>query len=76
MAKLKGKVYAVTAHLTSWGVNRHVVISANKKIIGNGVVNSKGLLTVHFTRKKATTFMAVFTGDKNDYPARATKGLH
>ena len=69
-------MYAVTAHLTSWGVNRHVVISANKKIIGNGVVNSKGLLTVHFTRKKATTFMAVFTGDNNDYPARATKGLH
>jgi hypothetical protein len=71
VAKLKGKVYVVTAHLASWGVNRHVLISANKKIIGNGVVNTKGLLSVHFTRKKATAFMVVFTGDKNDYPARA-----
>ncbi|BEP14571.1 hypothetical protein acdb102_28820 [Acidothermaceae bacterium B102] len=76
VAKVKGKVYVVTAHLTSWGVNRHVLISANKKIIGNGVVNAKGLLSVHFTRKKPTTFMAVFTGDRNDYPARAFKGLH
>ena len=33
-------------------------------------------MTVHFTRKKATAFVAVFTGDANDYPARATKGLH
>jgi hypothetical protein len=76
VAKVKGKVYAVTVHLASWGVNRHVLISANKKVIGKGVVNSKGILTVHFTRKKATTFVAVFTGDANDFPARATKGLH
>jgi hypothetical protein len=67
VAHLRGKVYVVTAHLTSWGANRKVKITANNKVIANAKVNAKGLLVVRFTRKLRTSFVASFVGDANDY---------